>query len=51
MLGTQTRPVVTPGVKEAVTAKRGSVRSAAEETATEFSTRVSVKTAKIADLQ
>ena len=51
MLGTQTRQVVTPGVKEAATAKRGSVRPVAEETATEFTTRVSVKTAKIADLQ
>ena len=49
-LGSQTRPVTTPGVKEAVTAKRGSVRPAAEENATEFTTRVSAKTAKVEDL-
>ena len=49
-LGTKIRPVVTPGVKETATAKRGSVRPAAEEDATEFSTRVSAKAEKAADL-
>ena len=49
-LGDKVRTVVTPGVKETATAKRGSVRPAAEENATEFSTRVSAKTEKVADL-
>jgi hypothetical protein len=49
-LGTQSRSVVTPGVKETVTAKRGSVRPAAEENATEFTTRISAKAAKVEDL-
>ena len=49
-LGDKVRPVVTPGIKETATAKRGSVRPAEEENATEFSTRVSAKTAKVEDL-
>ena len=49
-LGDKVRTVVTPGVKETATAKRGSVRPAAEENATDFSTRVSAKTEKVADL-
>ena len=42
---------MTPGVKETVTAKRGSVRPAAEENATEFTKRVSAKAAKVDDLE
>ena len=51
-LGPSPRSVVTPGVKEKATHPRGTVRSAHQsEGDAEFSTRVSAKSAKVADLQ
>merc|ERR1712242_112846 len=51
MLGGDRRVVSTPGVKEKVEAPRGQCRPAEEEEDSAFEARMSVRTAKVRDLQ